>query len=257
MRLRFVSLRPGLALSPEERRSFPPRAEQECARHWRRALASAASQRASRVRGSERTILPLRGASPAGPRSGALRAGPSAGRQNKNKGAAPRRLHFDAGPGRRLLGAGDAAVTRRGRRAGPVRGRACLDAGAAAEPTRVRAVTGAGLASPRPEPWGPRWVSVGDSAGSGGDPCSIPRCGGGARSCRPVTPCVLPRRWRIWRPGRRWAARRCGCSSSWTCTWSWRGGSSPGRRGSASSNAPPRWGGTERGAEFLRAINNV
>lgn len=151
MRLCFVPLRPGLALSPEERRSSTVPAESECRQRLRRALAAAASQSASRVRGSKRTILLPRGASPAGPRSGALRAGPSASRQNKNKGAAPRRLHFDAGLGRRRLRSGDAAVTRRGRRAGPVRGRACLDAGSAAEPTRVRAVTRAGLASPRPE----------------------------------------------------------------------------------------------------------
>lgn len=112
---------------------------------------------------------------------GALRAGPSAGRQNKNTGAGPRRLHFDAGPGRRrrqrqLRGAGDgdgaagSAVTRcgaasgAGRRRG--RGPPCLDAVPAGEPTRVRAVTGTGLPLPAAEePPGPA-VRVPGAAGS-------------------------------------------------------------------------------------------
>lgn len=84
----------------------------------------------------------------------ALRAGPSAGGPNKNKGAAPRRLHFDAGPRRRRrAAAGDGAAASgialtRGRRRG--RGRPCPHAGPAPEPSRVSAVTAAGRASAEP-----------------------------------------------------------------------------------------------------------
>lgn len=69
--------------------------------------------------------------------------------------------------------------------------------------------------------------------------CGIaPRRGAGARFPLSAPPGAAAAA----RPARRWAARRCGCSGSWTSTWSWRAASSPARGGSASSSARPRWG---------------
>lgn len=155
-----VSLRRGPSIFPEERGAAPLPAQQE--RRWG-AAACPALPCPPRARGAPLGCAAAGGLFyvPAAPHRPGLAGSAPRGaicgppEQKQGGGAAPPPFCCGAGAaagvrgwcrcrGHRRDSLGEASGVRRGRG----RRRPCLDAGPAAEPTRVRAVRGAGLASP-------------------------------------------------------------------------------------------------------------